>query len=53
MELTDYGRPQSTVPSFKYLGSIMSASDDEWLVVVYNLIKVRKKFVRLLQVMGR
>ena len=40
-ETTAYGTPLTPVPSFEYLGRVMSASDDEWTAVVRNLRKSR------------
>ena len=37
------GRLLELVTSFKYLGSIMTASDDDWPLVVGNLKKFRKR----------
>ena len=46
-ELTAYGRPLAAVPDFKYLGRVLSASDDEWPAVVHNLRMARSKWARL------
>ena len=32
-----YGRPLDVVTSFKYLGQLISAADDDWPEVVRNL----------------
>ena len=32
-----YGRPLEIVTSFRYLGRVISAADDNWMVVVWNL----------------
>ena len=37
---------------FKYLGRILTATDDEWPVVVENLSKSRKKLAQLSQILG-
>ena len=34
-----YGRTLDVVPSFKYLGIVLSASNDDWPLVVRNLTK--------------
>ena len=52
-ELTAYGSPLETIPSFKYLVRILLESDDEWPAVVHNLRKVRKKWALLSRVLGR
>ena len=36
-----YGRPLDLVPEFKYLGRMLTASDNNWTVVVVNLRKAR------------
>ena len=40
------------VKSFKYLGLIITASDDYWPAVVGNLRKSRKIWERLLRILG-
>ena len=47
-----YVQPLNLVTSFKYLGRILTASDDDWPVVVGNLRKVRKKWVWLSRILG-
>ena len=37
-----YGRPLVKVTTFKYLGRILTASDDDWAAVVGNILNVRK-----------
>ena len=37
-----YGRPLKMVASFKYLGRIMTALDENWPAVVENLWKSRR-----------
>ena len=53
MVLAAYICPLGNVPSFKYIGRILSALDDDWPVVIHNIRKSRKKWSRLLRVMGR
>ena len=48
-----YGRPLNSVTSFKYLGWIIMESDDNWLVVVGNLWKARKGWLRLPRILVR
>ena len=48
-----YGRPLETVTSFKYLGRIMTASDNDWLAVVGNTRKNRKSWVCLTRILRR
>ena len=42
-----YGKPLETVPTFKYLGRVMTAGDDYWPSVEGNLVKARKSWWRL------
>ena len=37
-----YGEQLKTVPSFKYLGKILTAGDNDWTAVVGNLGKARR-----------
>ena len=37
-----YGEQLNTAPSFKYLGRILTAGDDDWSAVAGNLGKARK-----------
>ena len=46
-------RSLTHVSSFKYLGGILSASDDDWPAVVRNLIQERNKWAWRMQVLGR
>ena len=41
MALEAYGKQLEAVPSFKYLGLIMTAGDDDWPAVAGNLVKAR------------
>ena len=51
--LTTYGSPLSKVTSFKYLGRVLSAEDDNWTAVVRNLRRARHKWVQLTWVLRR
>ena len=51
--LTAYGRPLTAVLSFKYLGRVLSSSDDDWEEVIQKLQIERQKWVRLLRVIGQ
>ena len=44
MAFEAYGKQLEAVPSFKYLGRIMTAGDDDWLAVLGNLGKARKSW---------
>ena len=41
------------VTSFKYLGQILTAADEDWMAVVGNLQKARKSWTRLTRILGR
>ena len=51
--LTTYGSPLSKVTSFKYLGRVLSAEDDNWTAVVRNLKCARQKWARLTRILIR
>ena len=46
-----YGKPLETVSTFKYLGQVMKAGDDDWLAVAGNLVKVQKIWGLLLRIL--
>ena len=48
-----YGEQLKTVPSFKYLGRILTAGDDDWPAVAGNLGKARKSWGRLQRILSR
>ena len=48
-----YSRLLNSVTSFKYLGRIMTPSDDYWPMVVGILRKARKSWERLSRILGR
>ena len=48
-----YGAPMESVTEFKYLGNILTETDDEWPAVVVNLETARRSWGRLSRVMGR
>ena len=48
-----YWEQLKTVPSFKYLGRILTAGDDDWPVVAGNLEKARKSWGRLQRILSR
>ena len=47
MSLTAYGVPLALVTSFKYLGRVLVAEDDDWPAVIPNLQHAREKWARL------
>ena len=48
-----YGQPLANVGSFKYLGHLLLATDDDWPAVVVNLRKARNKWARMPWIMRR
>ena len=48
-----YGEPLENVTAFKYLGRVMTVSDDDWPAVVGNLKKARKIWGRLSRILIR
>ena len=48
-----YGNPIEAVHSFKYLGQIMTAGDDNWPAVAGNLVKARKSWALLARIFSR
>ena len=55
MEATfqDYGWTLESGNPFKYLGRVLTASNDNWLDLVANLRKAWKKWERLYRILGR
>ena len=49
----DYGKPLETVSTFKYLGQVMTAGDNDWPEVAGNLLKARKSWGHLLRILSR
>ena len=48
-----YGRPLEMVTSFRYLRRVISAADDEWPKVIYNLEKARAMWRRMMGTLSR
>ena len=48
-----YGEQLKTVPSFKYLGRILTAGYDDWPAVAENLGKARKSWGQLQRILSR
>ena len=48
-----YGEPMEAVLKFKYLGRILTATDDDWSAVAGNLKKARRSWGRLARVLSR
>ena len=53
MSFEVYGKQLKTVPSFNYLGRILTAGYDYWPAVAGNLGKARKSWGRLKRIMSR
>ena len=51
--LTAYVRPLTVVSSFKYLGRVLVASDNDYPTVIRKLRRSRHKWAILSQVFGR
>ena len=47
-----YDRPMETVSSFKTLGLLLTASKDDWPVVITNICKSRKTWSHLDRIFG-
>ena len=48
-----YWEPIQNVSTFRYLGSVLTAGDNDWLAVVGNLGKARKSWGRLSRILIR
>ena len=48
-----YGSPLDMVTSFKYLGQVISATDDDWPAVVRNLAQENKVWSRMSCIISR
>ena len=48
-----YGEPLETVTSFKYLGRVLTAGDDDWSAVAGKLRKDKKIWIRMTRILGR
>ena len=53
MDFEVYGEQLQTVPSFKYLGRILTEGDDDWPAVAGNLGKTRKSWGRMQRILSR
>ena len=51
--LWDYERPLEKVSSFKYLERLLTATGENWTVVITNIQKARKSWSRLARSLGR
>ena len=48
-----YGKRMQSVTEFRYLGRVMTRTDDDWPAVARNLRKVRVTWGRLARILGR
>ena len=48
-----YGEPLENVTTFRYLGRVLTAGDNDWLEVVGNLGKAQKIWGRLSRILSR
>ena len=48
-----YGKPMEAVSEFRYLGRLITATDDDWPAVEKNIRKARVSWGRLARVLGR
>ena len=48
-----YGEPMEAVSEFRYLGRLLTATDDDWPAVSGNIKKARRSWGRLARVLGR
>ena len=47
-----YGCPLDNVVAFKYLGHILTATDDDWTAIVFNLQKSQKNWAKIAGILG-
>ena len=48
-----YGQPLETVQSFKYLGRLLTSTNDDWPTIYKNLTKARRRWAMLAKVLAR
>ena len=48
-----YGQPLDMVTSFRYLGRVISAADDDWTVVFQNLVRAREVWKTIKRILIR
>ena len=53
LDFQAYSRPLVKVLEFKYIGRVMTVSDDDWPEVVVNLRKSRRRWERISRILGR
>ena len=53
MPLNYYGHPLTMILPLKYLGRVLSVSDNDWPEVVEIIWKARKKWTCIYRILGR
>ena len=53
LEFQAYGKLLKEVLEFKYLGRVLTSSDDNWLAVVGNLKNERRRWTWMSRILGR
>ena len=53
MAFSAYGRPLDMVTSFRYLGRVILAADNDWTSVVRNLERARAVWKRMSRIISR
>ena len=48
-----YGKPMEAVSEFRYLGRLLTATDDDWPAVAGKIRKAQVSWGRLARVLGR
>ena len=48
-----YGRRLNSVKEFRYLGRVLTATDDDWPAVARNLYRARATWGRMAIILGR
>ena len=48
-----YGRPLEMVTSFRYMGRVILAADENWLKVVWNMERERAVWRRMTRILSR
>ena len=52
-DFSAYGRPLGMVTSFKYLGRVISATDDDWSALVSKLAQAKTVWRRMSRILSR
>ena len=47
-----YGQPLETVISFRYLGRILTATNNDWLGIISNIQNILWRWARLSRILG-